>query len=351
MFIKMFIKMNTKKITMKCLILVLTLCLTGITMGTNINVAAAEPHPFATALQQFIADAGGQAVAFLVNADGAGTEAMLAIDYSEFPHGTLFFLYGGILVAEDVGPQDAGFVTSVTVRDNRAVNAMADGGSMSYTLFEIEGGRLVETLIIFSEMSDGQTNNYYYGGWGGQSITGQEFNDILIRYGMDNLRGPWWDLQDESAVILAKTLAGTIEQTIEQTIEPQPIQSQVDPIGPIGPTDPTIRLVIGSTQYTHRGAIRTAEVAPFISEGRTMVPLAIVTEALGGQVSWNEVTRTVTITADGISFELVVGRSLPGGMGTPVIVDGRTFVPVSYVSDMLGATVRWDGDNSAVYIY
>ncbi|MCL2199807.1 MAG: copper amine oxidase N-terminal domain-containing protein [Defluviitaleaceae bacterium] len=38
-------------------------------------------------------------------------------------------------------------------------------------------------------------------------------------------------------------------------------------------------------------------------------------------------------------------------MGTPLNVNGITFVPVRYVSETTGATVRWDGANNAVYIY
>ena len=38
-------------------------------------------------------------------------------------------------------------------------------------------------------------------------------------------------------------------------------------------------------------------------------------------------------------------------MGIPVISDSRTFVPVRYVVEMLGAIVEWDGLNQAVYIY
>lgn len=50
-------------------------------------------------------------------------------------------------------------------------------------------------------------------------------------------------------------------------------------------------------------------------------------------------------------MRLVIGEELPNGMGAAVIIDDRTFVPLRYVSEMLGATVRWDSVHSAVYIY
>ena len=41
---------------------------------------------------------------------------------------------------------------------------------------------------------------------------------------------------------------------------------------------------------------------------------------------------------------------IAGGMGNPAIVNGRTFVPIAYVAQMLGANTRWDEANRAVYI-
>ena len=129
-----------------------------------------------------------------------------------------------------------------------------------------------------------------------------------------------------------------------------PGQLGVDPMLPT-PTMRTLRFSIGSTVYTYNGMPRTIEAAPFIEEGRTMVPLRFIAEAMGAEVDWIGATRTVTINKGNINLHLVVDVPLPDGMGTPVIVGGRTFVPVRYVSEMLGANVRWDGAARAVYIY
>ena len=37
------------------------------------------------------------------------------------------------------------------------------------------------------------------------------------------------------------------------------------------------------------------DVAPFITNGRTLVPVRAISEALGATVGWNNDTRTVTI--------------------------------------------------------
>ena len=138
---------------------------------------------------------------------------------------------------------------------------------------------------------------------------------------------------------------GRVLEAIEQATTPSPQPAQPSS------GQALLRLSIGSVTYTHNGIMQTAEVAPFIRDGRTMVPLRIVAEALGADVAWDGPTRTVTIVAGGNTLRLVIDTPLPGDMGTPVIVGGFTFVPARYVSEMLGASVRWDGANQAVYVY
>ena len=173
--------------------------------------APASPHPLAIALKDFIAGAEDEIKAFLVDVDGNNTEGILAIDLSGFPMGTLLYIHDGILHQADVGPQDAGFVSSMTEGGRRLVNLMGDGGQRSYTLFGIEEGELVEALIIHVSMTGEYSgeypditwyHDYRYGGWDGEIITQEEFNNIRTRYGLDNVRGSWWDMEDESIEIL-----------------------------------------------------------------------------------------------------------------------------------------------------
>lgn len=115
--------------------------------------------------------------------------------------------------------------------------------------------------------------------------------------------------------------------------------------------DVTLRFVIGSTTFTNNGVSHTIEAAPFITEeARTMVPVRFVAEAMGANVEWDGATQTVNITLDGREVSVVVDRPLPGGMGTPTIVEDRTFVPVRFVAENLGAEVDWDGAAQAVII-
>ena len=73
-------------------------------------------------------------------------------------------------------------------------------------------------------------------------------------------------------------------------------------------------------------------------------------EAMGANVIWNDATRTITIQQGVRTLSIVVDTPLPGGMGSPLIVSDRTFVPIRYVAETLGAAVRWDEAARAVYI-
>lgn len=61
----------------------------------------------------------------------------------------------------------------------------------------------------------------------------------------------------------------------------------------------TVSLNIGSTQATVNGQPQTMDVAPFIVNATTFVPLRFVSQALGASVNWNDSTSTVTISGGG----------------------------------------------------
>ncbi|MCL1848255.1 MAG: copper amine oxidase N-terminal domain-containing protein [Clostridiales bacterium] len=91
------------------------------------------------------------------------------------------------------------------------------------------------------------------------------------------------------------------------------------------------------------------DVPPRIVDGRTMAPLRFVGEALGAEVDWDGETRQVAYTAGGRRILLTVGQktAMIGDRMVemdipPMIINDRTMVPVRFVSQWLGAAVRWD---------
>lgn len=112
----------------------------------------------------------------------------------------------------------------------------------------------------------------------------------------------------------------------------------------------TIILQIGSTAVRVDDQTIINDVAPVIRNDRTLVPIRIITETLGGQVAWNEAAKEVTLTIDGKDIKMTIGKTLEKYGVAPVIIGDRTFVPVRFVADELGAVTTWDDATKTVTI-
>jgi hypothetical protein len=87
------------------------------------------------------------------------------------------------------------------------------------------------------------------------------------------------------------------------------------------------------------------------------VPLRVIFENLGATVDWDGVTSTVTATQGSNILKLTIGKSIAYKNGATVeldvpakVINGRTLVPVRFVSEAMGANVRWDAEKDEVII-
>lgn len=112
----------------------------------------------------------------------------------------------------------------------------------------------------------------------------------------------------------------------------------------------TIKLQIGSRIVNVDNEAVIYDAAPVIRNDRTLVPIRIITEALGGKVDWNGTTKEVTLSINDKEIKMTIGKTLEKYGVAPVIIDGRTFVPVRFVADELGAEVAWDEATKTVTI-
>ena len=112
----------------------------------------------------------------------------------------------------------------------------------------------------------------------------------------------------------------------------------------------TIKLQIGSRIVNVDNEAVIYDAAPVIRNDRTLVPIRIITEALGGKVDWNGATKEVTLSINDKEIKMTIGKTLEKYCVAPVIIDGRTFVPVRFVADELGANVAWDDATKTVTI-
>jgi hypothetical protein len=116
-------------------------------------------------------------------------------------------------------------------------------------------------------------------------------------------------------------------------------------------------------RITINGAlIKFPDTQAFINEdGRTMVPVRFVAENLGFDVRWIDETKTVLVSTGNTELRLLIGESvvekneegkrLSLTMDTiPVIRNGRTMVPLRFISEAMGIEVNWNGANTEVMI-
>jgi len=100
------------------------------------------------------------------------------------------------------------------------------------------------------------------------------------------------------------------------------------------------------------------EVPAQIINNRTMVPIRFIAEALGNTVDWDAKKRIVLVDSSSIKADetvdtsirlFVAGKEITPDV-PPQIIDGRAMVPVRFVAEALGADVEWDSKTYTVII-
>lgn len=93
------------------------------------------------------------------------------------------------------------------------------------------------------------------------------------------------------------------------------------------------------------------DVPPVVENGRTLVPVRAIFESLGAEITWDPATETVTANNPDRNENVVLtlGSTTAWVDGRPETlevaaksIDGRTMVPLRFISTAMGAEVRWD---------
>lgn len=99
------------------------------------------------------------------------------------------------------------------------------------------------------------------------------------------------------------------------------------------------------------------DVEPIIINGRTMLPMRAVFEEYGATLDWNDSSKTATATLGDKVVSVSIGGTTAYVNGTAkeldtpaVITNDRTLVPVRFISEALGFKVEWDGEKRVVII-
>lgn len=99
------------------------------------------------------------------------------------------------------------------------------------------------------------------------------------------------------------------------------------------------------------------DVFPEVKNERTMVPIRAVAEALGADVEWVQDTQQIVMTRAGVTVTMALNSTTATIDGetaemdvAPYATEGRTLIPARYVAEFFGQTVGWDGEKRQVLI-
>lgn len=117
-----------------------------------------------------------------------------------------------------------------------------------------------------------------------------------------------------------------------------------------------------SVQKGEESTEKEIDVAPYIRNDSTLIPLRGLLEEMGATVSWNGEDKTVTVVKGATTIEFQIynknvnvttgryGKVRYPLLAPPVITESRTFIPLRFVSEHLGYNVVWDGDTQTITI-
>ena len=124
----------------------------------------------------------------------------------------------------------------------------------------------------------------------------------------------------------------------------------------------TIVLTIDEHDALVYGTTKTNDVAPKVVNDRTMLPARFVAENLGATVEWDGEKQLVTITGknekqEDVTILITIGSDYAKVNGEEVKLDSpafvendRTYTPIRFISENLGATVKWNETEQTVTI-
>lgn len=114
-----------------------------------------------------------------------------------------------------------------------------------------------------------------------------------------------------------------------------------------GENEMSLQLNINSNSYSVNGITYTADTQPVVKDNRTFVPYRLLAEALGGSVTYDNSTQTITTVDGGTSIIMTIGSTNYTVNGTPATMDvapfinsdNRTMVPLRFLAEALGCKV------------
>ncbi|CAM2933826.1 stalk domain-containing protein [Paenibacillus sediminis] len=120
----------------------------------------------------------------------------------------------------------------------------------------------------------------------------------------------------------------------------------------------TVQMVLGQKSIIVGGKKQSMDVAPTLKNNSTYVPIRYIMDAFNGSAQWNANTKTITVMRGSKLLQITVGQTdfiLNGKRQksevAPMIIQGRTLVPLRLVSEQLGLDVNWEQKTKTITIH
>lgn len=118
-----------------------------------------------------------------------------------------------------------------------------------------------------------------------------------------------------------------------------------------------VKFIVGRNIYTVGERTNGMDATPYIENGRTYVPVRYLGNALGAETKWEEETKKVTLYKGSIEVNLIINSNdiIINGQSKEIDVaaverNGRTYLPARYVAEAFGYQVMWDEESQTVSI-
>ncbi len=123
----------------------------------------------------------------------------------------------------------------------------------------------------------------------------------------------------------------------------------------------TLKLQIGIPNMKVDGDLQEIDpgrgTVPILRNERTLLPIRMVVESFGAYVLWDEIDNKVTVYADDTVMEFWINsnKATVNGKATtmdvaPILINGRTFMPLRFIAENMGLNVSWNDANQTVTV-
>lgn len=120
-------------------------------------------------------------------------------------------------------------------------------------------------------------------------------------------------------------------------------------------------LQVGNTMMTVNGTQQEIDpgrgTVPVVVNGRTLVPIRAIIEAMGGTVEWAEATKTASLTYENNQIRLIIDDTTAYFNdeaytldAVPTVINDRTMLPIRFIAERFQFNVAWDGENRLITI-